>query len=61
MLDDSDFWEAARYNSTSELLPLLSKDKKARAAVTLGLQGITKNCPVMTICIMLLRIDTSAI
>lgn len=37
--EDSDFWSAAKYGSSSELLPLLSQDRKAGAAVTLGLKG----------------------
>ena len=48
MLEDSDFWEAARNDSTPELLPLLNKDRKAGAAVTLGRQGRPKICPIMT-------------
>lgn len=48
VLEDSDFWEAARYDSTPEFLPLLNKDRKARAAVTLGRQGRPKVFPIMT-------------
>ena len=39
VLEDSEFWSAAKYGSPSKLLPLLDTDRKTNAAVTFGLQG----------------------
>lgn len=64
--EDSDFWSAAKYGSSSELLPLLSQDRKAGAAVTLGLKGsnqrsVHDTCSILAVWhISVLKLDMTA-